>query len=96
MKSLGFVEVSGMVAAVEAVDAMLKSSNVKFLTWEKKLGGRLVTIIVEGDVASVTQAVEVGAEVGNKITKTVASAVIAKPHEEIGVLIEMSKQKNKF
>jgi microcompartment protein CcmL/EutN len=93
MSALGFVEVSGTVAAVEALDAMLKTADVEFLTWEKKFGGRLVTIIVRGSIASVKEAVEHGKMRADRITKTVASAVIANPHEEIMRMIEISASK---
>jgi ethanolamine utilization protein EutM len=93
MNALGFLEVSGTVAAIEALDAMLKTADVRLLTWEKKLGGRLVTVIVQGSVSSVTEAVEGGKVMANKITKAVASAVIANPHEEIMKMIEISAQK---
>jgi microcompartment protein CcmL/EutN len=96
MKALGFVEVSGTAAAVEALDAMLKTADVKFITWEKKLGGRLVTLIVSGSVSSVQEAVEHGKARADKITKTVASAVIANPHEEIWRMIELSAKKLSF
>ena len=58
MKSLGFVEVSGVVAAVDALDIMCKSADVSLVSWERKLGGRLVTLIVTGSVSAVTAAVE--------------------------------------
>ena len=58
MKSLGFVEVSGVVAAIDALDIMCKSADVSLVSWERKLGGRLVTLIVTGDVSAVTAAVE--------------------------------------
>lgn len=93
MNALGFVEVSGTVAAIEALDAMLKTADVKLVTWEKKLGGRLVTIIISGSISSVQEAVEHGKEMADKITKTVASAVIANPHEEIIKLFEISAKK---
>ena len=93
MEALGFIEVSGTVAAVEAVDSMLKTADVKFVTWEKKLGGRLVTIIVRGDVAAVTEAIEVGSIRANAITKTVAHAVIGNPHPEILKMIKISSAK---
>lgn len=86
--SLGFVEISGVVAATDALDIMCKTSGVELATWERKLGGRLVTIIVRGDVASVTEAVE--AAKANAIKKPVASGVIANPHEEILRLVELS------
>ena len=56
--SLGFIEISGVVAATDALDIMCKTSGVELATWERKLGGRLVTIVIRGDVASVTEAVE--------------------------------------
>ena len=93
MKALGFVEVSGVVAAVEALDSMLKTADVEFVTWEKRLGGRLVTIVVTGSISAVQAAVESGAARANAITKTVAQAVIANPHEEIVKLLEISAEK---
>ena len=58
MNALGFIEVSGVTAAVDALDIMCKSADVELVTWERKMGGRLVTIIVQGDVSAVTAAVE--------------------------------------
>ena len=88
MKALGFIEVSGVVAAVDALDVMCKSSAVEFVTWERKLGGRLVTIIVTGNISAVTAAVENADKMA--IKKPVACAVIANPHEETRKLIELS------
>ena len=95
MGSLGIVEVVGVVSAMLAVDAMTKASNVNLETLEKKLGGRLVTIIVSGNVSDVKNAVEVGKETANKITKCVAYAVISRPHEEVIGIVKKSKQKYK-
>lgn len=86
--SLGFIEISGVVAAVDALDIMCKTSGVELATWERKLGGRLVTVIIRGDVAAVTEAVE--AAVKNAVKKPVASGVIANPHEEIERLVALS------
>lgn len=86
--SLGFIEISGVVAAVDALDIMCKTSGVELATWERKLGGRLVTIVIRGDVAAVTEAVEAAAK--SAIKKPVASGVIANPHPEITRLIELS------
>nr|WP_296456361.1 BMC domain-containing protein [uncultured Acetatifactor sp.] len=86
--SLGFIEITGVVAAIDALDIMCKTSGVELATWERKLGGRLVTIIVRGDVASVTEAVEAAA--AKAIKKPVASGVIANPHEEIVRLVNLS------
>jgi microcompartment protein CcmL/EutN len=93
MKSLGFVEVSGVVAAVDALDIMCKSSNVTLVTWERKLGGRLVTIIVTGSVSDVTEAVE--CVKNNCVGKPCASVVIANPHEETIRMVELSASRLK-
>ena len=87
-KSYGFIEITVVVAAMDALDIMCKTADVELATWERKLGGRLVTIIVEGDVAAVTEAVE--AANANAIKKPVSSAVIARPHEEIVRIVELS------
>jgi len=50
-KSYGFIEITGVVAAMDALDIMCKTADVELASWERKLGGRLVTIIVQGDVA---------------------------------------------
>ena len=87
-KSLGFIEISGVAAAVDALDIMCKTANVEFVTWERKLGGRLVTIIVRGDVSAVTEAVEAAA--AHAIKKPVAKAVIANPHSETERMVAIS------
>ena len=87
-KSLGFIEISGVAAAVDALDIMCKTANVEFVTWERNLGGRLVTIIVRGDVSAVTEAVEAAA--AHAIKKPVAKAVIANPHSETERMVAIS------
>ena len=93
MKSLGFVEVSGVVAAVDALDIMCKSADVSLVSWERKLGGRLVTLIVTGTVSAVQAAVENAC--ASCIKKPVASAVIANPHPETVRLAELSAERLK-
>ena len=93
MKSLGLIEVPGVTGARDCLDIMCKSANVRFVTWERKLGGRLVTVVVEGDVSAVTAAVENA--VAGGIKKPVASAVIASPHEETRRLINISASRIK-
>ena len=87
-KSYGFIEITGVVAAMDALDIMCKTADVQLASWERKLGGRLVTIIVEGDVAAVTEAVETA--VAKAIKKPVSYEVIARPHEEIVKIVELS------
>ncbi len=92
-KSYGFVEITGVVAATVALDVMCKTADVQMVTWERKLGGRLVTIIISGDVSAVKAAVDAANNQG--IKKPVSSYVIARPHEEIVRLVEMSAEKFK-
>ena len=88
MKSLGRIEVSGVTGAIDCLDIMCKSADVEFVTWERKLGGRLVTVIVQGNVSAVTAAVENA--VANGIVKPCAHAVIASPHEETWRILQIS------
>ncbi|MBQ8741593.1 MAG: BMC domain-containing protein [Clostridia bacterium] len=93
MKSIGLIEVSGVTAAIDCLDIMCKSADVEFVTWERKLGGRLVTVVVEGQVSAVTAAVENA--MANAIKKPVSHAVIASPHEEVQRLLELSASRMK-
>ena len=86
--SLGFVEVQSVTGAVDCLDIMCKSAEVHFVSWERKLGGRLVTLIVEGQVSAVTAAVENA--VARGIIRPAAHAVIANPHPEVLRLVEIS------
>lgn len=88
MKSLGMIEVSGVTGAIDCLDIMCKSADVEFVTWERKLGGRLVTVIVQGNVSAVTAAVDNA--VANGIVKPCAHAVIASPHEETWRILQIS------
>ena len=86
-KAYGFIEITGVVAAINALDIMCKTADVELASWERKLGGRLVTLIVQGDVSAVTEAVN--AAVAGAIKKPASYAVIARPHEEIVKLVEL-------
>ncbi|MZT66791.1 MULTISPECIES: BMC domain-containing protein [Blautia] len=87
-KAYGFFEITGVVAAINALDIMCKTADVELASWERKLGGRLVTLIIQGDVSAVNEAVE--AAVAGAIKKPASYAVIARPHEEIVKLVELS------
>lgn len=90
MKSLGFIEIPSVTAAIEALDTMCKTADVEFVTWERKLGGRLVTIIIRGDVAAVTEAVNTAAK---NAMKPCVHAVIPNPHEETIKMVKLSASK---
>jgi len=87
--ALGFVELPSLCNAINTLDTMLKAAAVNFVTWEKKLGGRLVTIIVSGSVSSVTAAVD--AAKGRFDIKS--SLVIAAPHPETLKMVQLSARK---
>ena len=94
-KAYGFIEITGVVAAINALDIMCKTADVELASWERKLGGRLVTLIIQGDVSAVNEAVE--AAVAGAIKKPASYAVIARPHEETVRMVELSasRWKNK-
>ncbi len=87
MKAYGFIEIPSVTAAVDALDMMCKTADVEFVTWERKMGGRLVTLIIQGDVAAVTEAIEVAA---SKAMKPCVHAVIPNPHEETRKMVGIS------
>ncbi|WP_026487272.1 BMC domain-containing protein [Caldanaerobius polysaccharolyticus] len=93
MNAIGLIEITGLVAAIEALDAMLKAADVEFLTWEKRLGGRLVTVIVKGEVSAVQEAISTGKVRADEITRAVAWAVIPSPHPETMRMISISASK---
>jgi len=81
-EALGLIECRGLVAMIEAADAMVKSANVRLVGWEKIDAG-LVTAIVRGEVAAVRSAFDAGAAGGRKVGEVVATHVIPQPHEDV-------------
>ena len=90
----GFIEITGVVAALDALDIMCKAANVSLATWERKLGGRLVTLVIEGDVEAVRTAVLEAVNNPN-IRKPVVSGVLPNPHEEIRKIVAISASRFK-
>ncbi len=84
--ALGMIEVKGFVTLVEAVDAMMKAANVTFMGWDK-IGSGLVTAFVSGDVAAVKAATDAGAAAGGRIGEVVSVQVIARPHEDLQIVL---------
>ncbi len=82
-KAIALLEVQAMVAAVAGLDAMLKAANVRLIHTEKRLGGRLVTVVVDGTVSDVTAAAEAGRAAAAQVGKVKLCEVIANPHPEI-------------
>ena len=90
--SLGLVEVSSLGNAIIMLDDMLKTGDVEFVATERKLGGRLVTIVVKGDLSSVKASVEAGKAVAQKLECLKAAEVIARPHSEILKFLNLSEE----
>ena len=82
MEALGMVECMGLVAMIEAADAMVKSANVRLVGYEKIDAG-LVTAIVRGEVGAVKAAVDAGAAAASRVGTVVSTHVIPRPHAEV-------------
>ena len=89
-QALGMVETRGLVAAIEAADAMLKSANV-VLVGTEKIGSGLVSVMVRGDVGAVKSAVEAGAANASRLGELVATHVIPRPHNDVEKILPVMK-----
>ena len=85
-EALGMVETRGLVAAIEAADAMVKAANV-VLIGSEKIGSGLVSVMVRGDVGAVKSAVEAGGAAAGRLGEVVATHVIPRPHEDVNRLL---------
>jgi microcompartment protein CcmL/EutN len=85
-QAIGILETQGLTAILEATDAMLKAADVK-LVGKEKIGAAYVTVIVRGDVAAVTAAIQAGQAAVGSLGKVVAAHVIARPHDELSALL---------
>src|SRR5438876_5620016 len=92
MEALGMVETKGLVAWVEASDAMLKAANVNLIGWQK-IGSGLVTAMVLGDVAAVKAAVDAGAAAAGRVGEVIGVQVIPRPHEDLGAILPIAGKK---
>ena len=81
-QALGMIETKGLVAAIEAADAMVKAANV-MLIGKELAGGGLVTVMVRGDVGAVKSAADAGAAAAERTGELVSVHVIPRPHNEV-------------
>ncbi|AMY12779.1 Ethanolamine utilization protein EutM precursor [Luteitalea pratensis] len=88
-EALGMIETRGLVGMVEATDAMLKTANVTFVSWQKVDAG-LVTSIVRGDVAAVKAATDAGAAAARRVGELVGVHVIPRPADEVETIFPIS------
>jgi ethanolamine utilization protein EutM len=89
--ALGMIETRGLVAAIEAADAMVKAAKVKLLGRQKVKGG-LVAVMVAGDVGAVKASVDAGAAACERVGEMVSVHVIPRPHGDIDAIIPMGPE----
>jgi len=89
-EALGMIETKGLVGAIEAADAMVKSANVDLVGYEK-IGSGLVTVMVRGDVGAVKAATDAGAAAAEKVGQIIATHVIPRPHPDVEKMISPEK-----
>jgi microcompartment protein CcmL/EutN len=85
-QAIGILETQGLTAILEATDAMLKAADVK-LVGKEKIGAAYVTVVVSGDVAAVSAAIEAGKQAVGPLGKVIAGHVIARPHDDLLALL---------
>ncbi len=90
-EALGMIETKGLVGAIEAADAMVKSANVELVGYEK-IGSGLVTVMVRGDVGAVKAATDAGSAAAQKVGLVISTHVIARPHTDVEKLISVEKK----
>ena len=89
-EALGMIETKGLVGAIEAADAMVKSANVILVGYEK-IGSGLVTVMVRGDVGAVKAAVDAGAAAARNVGEVVSIHVIPRPHTDVEKILPTVK-----
>lgn len=93
--SLGLIEVSALGNAIKVLDDMLKVADVEFVATERKLGGRLVTLVIKGELTGVKASVDTGIQTAKGLGCFKASNVIARPHEEILKFLHLDEENEK-
>ena len=85
-RALGMIETRGLVASIEAADAMVKAARVKLIGKEKVQGG-LVTILVVGETAAVKSAVDAGAAAAQRVGELISTHIIPRPDDQIEEIV---------
>ena len=89
-EALGMIETRGLVAMIEAADAMVKAANVTVVGWEK-IGSGYVTVLCRGDVAAVRAATDSGAAAARRVGELLAVHVIPRPHPSLEDVLPIGK-----
>jgi len=90
MDALGMIETRGLVALIEAADAMAKAARVQLVGY-KQIGAGLVTALVRGDVAACKAATDAGAAAAKRVGEVVAVHVIPRPHDDLETVFPLKK-----
>ncbi|MCX6383859.1 MAG: BMC domain-containing protein [Actinobacteria bacterium] len=85
-EAIGLIETRGLVASIEAADAMVKAANVT-LMGQERIGSAFVTVIVKGDVGAVKAAVDAGAAAAKRVGELISVHVIPRPHQELAMIL---------
>ena len=88
--AIGLLEVSGLTASIVGLDEMVKTAEVRLVHTEKRLGGRLVTLVVTGKVDAVNSAIERGKAITEPYSPAYGCEVIANPHPEVLKFFDMT------
>ena len=92
--ALGLIETRGLVAAIEASDAMVKAANVRLLGSQKVKAG-FIAVMVEGDVGAVKAATDAGAAACKRVGQMVSAHVIPRPHDDIDKILPRGVREKK-
>ena len=93
--SLGLIEIQALGHAILVLDTMTKAADVEFVAVERKLGGRLVTLVIRGKLSAVKAAIDAGSEVARGLDCLKAAEVIARPHPEILKFLHLDEEEKK-
>ena len=88
--ALGMIETRGLVAMIEAADAMVKAAKVTIVGYEK-IGSGYVTVLVRGDVAAVKSATDTGAASARRVGELLSVHVIPRPHPSLEDVLPIGK-----
>ena len=91
LNALGMIETKGLVAAIEAADAMVKAANVT-LIGKEHVGGGLVSVLVRGDVGAVKAATDAGAAAAERVGELISIHVIPRPHIEVETILPKGRE----
>lgn len=87
MNALGMIETRGLVASIEAADAMVKAASVTLIS-KTHVGGGLVTVMVEGDVGAVKAATDAGAAAAERVGELISVHVMPRPAADVAHILD--------